>query len=172
MKPSILLGVVIFLLAAGVAWAQAPVGALSGVVTDASGGVIVGATVATISHADGGKRTAQSNEQLFRLIPTLLPVEYKVTIEYTGFQAFTADPVVVAVGQTVRLDARMPVVGQAVQVEVTGESVTGVDTFQSTVGGVINARQIAELPLNGRNYLELARLQPGIEIQEGRAFDP
>jgi hypothetical protein len=172
MKQSILQGAVVILLAAAIAGAQAPVGALSGVVTDASGGVIVGATVTTISHADGGKRTAQSNEQGFFLIPTLLPGEYKVTIEYTGFQAFTADPVVVPVGQTVRLDARMPVVGQAVQVEVTGESVTGVDAFQATVGGVINARQIAELPLNGRNYLELARLQPGIEVQEGRAFDP
>src|SRR6266542_1314063 len=54
---------------------------------------------------------------------------------------------------------------------VTAESVA-IDTTQATVGGVATARQIDELPLNGRNYLELARLQPGVEIQEGRSFDP
>src|SRR5262245_38386903 len=152
--------------------AQAPVGNISGVVTDASGAVIGGAMATAVSLADGGKRTALSSDQGFFLIATLLPGEYKVVIEYQGFRSFTAERVVVAVGQTVRLDAKLAVAGEAVRVEVTGESVTAVDTFHTTVGGVIEARQIAELPLNGRNYLELARLQPGIEIQEGRAFDP
>ena len=56
-------------------------------------------------------------------------------------------------------------------ISVTGETAL-VDTSQTTVGGVVNLKQINELPLNGRNYLELAQLQPGVEIQEGRAFDP
>src|SRR5213078_2291671 len=51
-------------------------------------------------------------------------------------------------------------------------AIGAVDTERATIEGVINARQINELPLNGRNLLELARLQPGVEINEGRAFDP
>jgi len=45
-------------------------------------------------------------------------------------------------------------------------------TEQVTVGGVVTTRQIDQLPLNGRNYLELAALQPGVEIQDGKTFDP
>ena len=55
---------------------------------------------------------------------------------------------------------------------MAGGQIAGVDTQQATVGGVVTTQQIAELPLNGRNYLELARLEPGVEINEGRAFDP
>ncbi len=75
----------------------------------------------------------------------------------------------VAGGQSARVDAALKVGSDVVVIDVAGSAV---DLQQSTVGGVVSARQINELPVNGRNYLELARLEPGVEINEGRAFDP
>jgi hypothetical protein len=168
-KIYVLLAVLLVCVAAS---AQAPVGSISGVVKDQSGAIIAGANVSATSLADSGKRTVASNEQGFFLIPTLLPGEYKLVIEAKGFRNYEVQRVGVEVGQTARVDANLTVGTEAISIEVAGGEVASVDTQQATVGGVVNARQIAELPLNGRNYLELARLQPGVEINEGRAFDP
>ena len=152
--------------------AQQPVGNISGVVTDPAGSVVSGASVTATSLATGATRTATTNEQGFFLIPTLQAGEYRLSVRGQGFASFVAERVVVEVGQTARADAQMQVAGSIETVQVSGNDSAAVDTQQATVGGVVNARQINELPLNGRNYLELARLQPGVEIQEGRAFDP
>ena len=95
-----------------------------------------------------------------------------MVIEATGFRNYEVQRVGVEVGQIARVDATMSLGVDVITVEVAGSAVATADTQQSTVGGIVSARQIAELPLNGRNYLELARLQPGVEVNEGRAFDP
>jgi hypothetical protein len=151
--------------------AQAPVGTISGVVTDTSGAVMAGATVTATSLATGGDRVATANTQGFFVISTLKPGEYKLTVTAQGFANFVAPRVVVEVGQTAKVDAVLALESVTENVEVQAGGVA-VDTTQTNVGGVVNLKQIAELPLNGRNYLELAQLQPGVEIQEGRAFDP
>lgn len=158
-------------LATSPALAQAPVGSIAGVVTDPSGALVRGATVTAISSSTGATRTGTSDDQGFFVITTLKPGEYLLKIASKGFAEFVAPQVVVEVGQTARVDASLTVQAVNESVEVTGASVA-VDTSQTAVGGVVNLRQINELPLNGRNYLELARLQPGVEIQEGRSFDP
>ncbi|HEV3197392.1 MAG TPA: carboxypeptidase regulatory-like domain-containing protein [Bryobacteraceae bacterium] len=162
----------LFFLACSTTFAQSPVGSIAGTVKDPSGAVVAGAVVSSTSLADGGKRSVVANEQGYFLIPTLLPGEYKVVVEAKGFRSYEVQRVEVAVGQIARVDANLTVGTEAVTVEVAGGAVASVDTQQATVGGVVDTRQIAELPLNGRNYLELARLQPGVEINEGRAFDP
>ena len=152
--------------------AQAPVGSIAGVVKDPSGAVVAGATVTSTSLADAGKRTNVSSDEGYFLIPTLMPGDYRVLIEAKGFRSYEVQHVRVEVGQTARLDATLTLGTETVSVEVAGGAVASVDTQEATVGGVVDTQQIAELPLNGRNYLELARLQPGVEINEGRAFDP
>jgi hypothetical protein len=102
-------------------------------------------------------------------VPTLLPGEYKMTIEYSGFATYSADRVTVSVGQNTQVNPVLSVKETKEVVQVTAENVSPVDTFQSTISGVVNVRQIDQLPLNGRNYLELARLQPGVEIQAGQS---
>lgn len=154
-----------------VAFAQAPVGNIAGTVSDPSGATIPGATVTAISQAEGVRRSATTADQGYFLISTLQPGAYKVTIEAAGFVPVEFASVVVEVGQTARLDVKLRVAGSAERVIVEGGA-AAVETTQSTVGGVVRARQIEELPLNGRNYLELAKLEPGIEIQDGKAFDP
>ena len=160
------------LIACASLFAQAPVGSVSGTVKDPSGAIILGAAVTSTSVSDGARRAVTTNEQGYFLIPTLQPGEYKVVIESPGFRNFVVERVSVAVGQNVRVDASLAISGDTVSVEVAGGDVAAVDTQQAVIGGVVSARQIDQLPLNGRNYLELARLQPGVEISEGRGFDP
>jgi hypothetical protein len=163
---------VLALTAYAAAWAQSPVGSIAGVVKDPSGAVVAGAAVTSTSLADGGKRSIVSSDQGYFLIPTLMPGDYRVVIDAKGFRRYEVQRVGVEVGQTARVDASLTVGTETVTVEVAGGAVASVDTQEATVGGVVDRRQIAELPLNGRNYLELARLQPGVEINEGHAFDP
>ena len=153
------------------ALAQAPVGTIAGVVSDPSSAVLSGASVTATSLSTGAERVTMTNAQGFFTIPSLKPGEYMLAVKNQGFVDFVASRVVVEVGQTARVDVAMKIEALAENVQVAASSMA-VDTSQTSVGGVVNIKQINELPLNGRNYLELAQLQPGVEIQEGRAFDP
>src|SRR5215813_5029921 len=164
--------VVLALVVCATAFAQSPVASIAGVIKDPSGAVVAGAAVTSTSLADAGRRRVVSDGQGFFLIPTLMPGEYKLVVEAKGFRNYEVQRVGVAVGQTARVDVNLTVGSETVAIEVAGGDLATVDTQQATVGGVVSTRQIAELPLNGRNYLELARLEPGVEINEGRAFDP
>jgi hypothetical protein len=155
------------------AMAQQPLGSISGTVTDNSNAVVKGATVTSTSLSTGASRMTTTDDQGRFLLPTLQAGEYRVSISYTGFANYQVDRIVVAVGQTTNIESQLKIAGANETIEVSGADAAGnVDLQQATVGGVVNTRQIEQLPLNGRNYLELARLQPGVEIQEGRAFDP
>jgi hypothetical protein len=155
------------------ALAQQPLGSIAGTVTDPSGAVVKGATITATSLATGTSRVTTTNDQGYFMLPTLQAGEYKLNISLTGFASFLVDRVVVAVGQTANVEAQLKVASANETVQVSGaDAAAAVDLQQATIGGVVNTRQIEQLPLNGRNYLELARLQPGVEIQEGRAFDP
>ncbi len=151
-------------------FAQAPVGNISGVVKDPSGAAVTPAIATAVSTTTGTSRTASSDDQGFFLIPTLQPGIYQLTVEYKGFQPYKSQ-ITVEVGQTARVAVNLTLTGDATKVDV-GASVVDIDTERTTVGGVINTKQIDELPLNGRNYLELAKLEPGVEISDGKAFDP
>lgn len=151
--------------------AQAPVGNISGVVKDQSGGVIAGAAATATSLATGATRTAATDDQGYFLISTLQPGNYKLTVASTGFADYNVAQVPVEVGQTSRFDVTLALTAASTQVQVGAEAMT-VNTEQTSVGGVITTRSIDQLPLNGRNYLELARMMPGVEIQQGQSFDP
>ena len=151
--------------------AQSPIGNISGIVKDPSGAVVAGAEVRATSSSTGGTRAATTNGEGYFLLPTLLPGEYKLQVTAPGFSESIVDRVVVEVGQTARVDVALSLRASTTQIEVGTEAVK-VDTEQTTVSGVVTTRQIDQLPLNGRNYLELARLQPGVEIQDGKTFDP
>src|SRR6202041_134680 len=79
--------------------------------------------------------------------------------------------VVVQVGQVSVYNARLEVGSSTSVVEVSGESVT-VNTDQAQIAGTLTTEQIEALPINGRNFLDLAQLEPGVQIQDGGNFDP
>jgi Carboxypeptidase regulatory-like domain/TonB dependent receptor len=151
--------------------AQAPTGSISGVVKDPSGAVVADASATATSIATGTKRTATTDAQGYFLLPSLLPGAYKLTVNYSGFSDYTVESLAVEVGQIAHVNVVLAIGAASTQVQV-GEQSAIIDTEQATVGGVVTAKQIDELPLNGRNYLDLARLEPGVEIQAGQFFDP
>jgi hypothetical protein len=100
----------------------------------------------------------------------LIPGEYKVRIEASGFQT-TELAVTVRVGGTANGNVRLEIGASSQVIDVLASTVS-VNTAQASVQGVLNAGQIDQLPVNGRSFLDLAQLEPGVQIQDGTNFDP
>jgi hypothetical protein len=145
-------------------------GSIVGTVTDPTGAVVSGAKVTIRNKATSSANTTTSTSAGTFTSGALIPGDYVVRIEAQGFKT-TEVPVVVQVNTTAAANVKLAV-GQSSQViEVQGTDVT-VNTEQSTVQGVLTAQQIENLPINGRNFLDLAQLEPGVQIQDGGTFDP
>jgi hypothetical protein len=167
--------VVVLTLALGLvpvrAFAQNPTGNIEGTITDAQGAVLKGATVEVSQKETGFERSVSTDDSGAYRITNLAPGNYDVSIVAQGFKKAVADNVTVAVGTTTPLDVQLTAGGANETIEVQGGEAT-VDRTDNQVAGVVNPIQIANLPLNGRNFLDLARLQPGAETVDGGGFDP
>jgi hypothetical protein len=145
-------------------------GSIQGTVTDQNGAVVPGAAVTITSKATGQASKLTSNGSGGFASGALIPGEYEVRIEAKGFQTQVINTPV-QVGNISSASAKLTI-GQSTQViEVTGAAVT-INTEQATVQGVLTTEQIENLPINGRNFLDLAQLEPGVQIQDGGNFDP
>jgi Carboxypeptidase regulatory-like domain len=145
-------------------------GGISGTVTDPAGAAIPNAKV-TISNKDSGySQTVETNSSGFFSTGALTPGNYTIRVEVKGFKALQT-AVVVQVGEIASVNARLELGETSSIVEVTGSAVQ-INAEQATVQGVLTANQIDTLPVNGRNFLDLAQLEPGVQIQEGSTFDP
>jgi hypothetical protein len=140
--------------------AQTDTGAISGTATDATGGLIPGATVVATNKDNGLKLTAQTNSSGEFKILAVPRGNYSVVISATGFQPETA-AVTITVSSTQDVIFQLKPAGAATTVEVTGTSPL-VDTSDGTIGATIQGEQVTELPLNGRNFTNLALLTPGV----------
>jgi carboxypeptidase family protein/TonB-dependent receptor-like protein len=147
-------------LAVGARAQDTATGIVAGRVTDASGKALAGARVAATRVATGALREATSDATGAYVLTNLAPGEYRVVIEAAGFSPRTADHALVQVGQRLALDATLDVQGRAETIEVQ-ETGVAVPTGNGLVGGVVGAGVVENLPLNGRNFLELAFLLPG-----------
>ncbi len=153
--------------------AQTPTGAIEGNVTDPQSAIVSGATVTITETSTGRKITTTSNSEGFFTARSLQPGIYSVKIEKQGFSTATAETVTVQVGQVGRADIQLKVGSASETVNVNvGETEAQVDTSRQTVDGVITSRQITALPLNSRNFLDLAVLQPGVTVVDGGNIDP
>src|SRR5438270_6744391 len=145
-------------------------GSIQGTVTDPNGAVVPGATVTITNKATGQSSKITSSASGSYASGALIPGEYGVKVEAKGFQTQVLN-VPVQVGNISAGNAKLTV-GQSTEVvEVTGSAVA-VNTEQATVQGVLTTQQIENLPINGRNFLDLAQLEPGVQIQDGGNFDP
>jgi hypothetical protein len=144
------------------AMGQAVTATLSGKITDSSGGSVAKATISISNTATGFSRTAQSSDTGEYTIPSLPAGEYKLTVEFTGFRGQTKD-ITLQVGQTAVLDFTLSPgqVSEKVEVEATSELVEPTRTQVSTV---ITERQIINLPVNGREFIDFALLSPAVAI--------
>ncbi|MFL6335597.1 MAG: carboxypeptidase regulatory-like domain-containing protein [Pyrinomonadaceae bacterium] len=142
---------------------QSTTGSISGVINDPSGATVVGANVSIRNNETGITRDTTSNEAGEYSFPQLEPGKYTLTIEAPGFKKSVAPDIVVAVGVPARTTISLEVgaVSEVVTVTAVQEII---NQSSPTLTNVINTRQVQDLPLGGRNPLELAGLQPGVAV--------
>src|SRR5580700_4494312 len=164
--------ILIMLFPVRLALAQSTVGtgSIVGTITDPSGAVFGGAKVAIINAATGQVISLTTNSSGAYNSGALIPGNYKVRVSAKGFRT-NETALTVLVGNTANGNVKMEIGQESQVVEVQASMVT-VNTEQATVQGVLNAEQIENLPVNGRNFLDLAQLEPGVQIQDGQDFDP
>ena len=135
-------------------------GSIQGTITDSSGAAIPGAQVKVSSPSTGLTRTVSTND-LGGYVASELPLgTYNITVEKEGFGSVKLTGIPVSVGSPTRADAKLSAGAVQEEVQVTAE-VPLVETTSNTTGGSIEAAQVAELPVNGRDYTKLLELVPG-----------
>jgi hypothetical protein len=148
------------LLTPAILYAQATA-QLVGTVTDNTGAATPAAEVTAAAIATGIERKATTNEQGGFTIPFLAPGEYRVTVQKQGFQTASRENVRLEVNQTARLDFTLTLGSVSETIEVTGAAPL-IESDSSAIGQVIERKAIEDLPLNGRNFVQLATLGPGV----------
>ena len=142
--------------------AQVSSGTILGTVTDASGGSIVGVTVTVTDVATNWQRRVLTGSDGTYVAPNLRPGEYRITASASGFRPQTIQNIVLQVDQHARIDIMLQVGEVTQEITVVG-SAPVIASDSATIGEVVDNRKVLELPLNGRQYLQLALLVPGVQ---------
>ena len=162
------------LAAAVVARAQAPTGTIGGVATDSTGAAVAGARVIITNRASGLYRNLTTSAEGDYSAPTLPSGVYQVKAEATGFTLLELSATVEA-GTTTTVNLVLQAVGINEKI-VVSDVAPLIHYEQHQVGGVVSRMQIENLPLNGRSFLELAKLEPGVTAptrgSDNRTFVP
>jgi hypothetical protein len=155
------LALVMSLFTSSSASAQAVGATLSGTVTDASGAVISGAEISIKDLGTGVTRTLTSDSAGYYSAPNLLPGSYSITTTATGFSTNLQSGITLSVGAQQQLNISMKV-GEASQTVTVVESAPTVELTSATLSAQVDANTVRELPLNGRDWTQLATLEPGV----------
>lgn len=134
---------------------------LSGVVSDASGGPVPSANLSIKNTATGVVRDVTTDADGLYSAPNLLPGNYEVTVTAKGFSTFVQKSLTLTVGaeQALNVSLKVGELSQRVEVEAAPPAV---DTTSSTLSGTVEQQAVVDLPLNGRDWTQLATLQPGV----------
>jgi hypothetical protein len=161
MKQITIFAVIIFCSVIGAFAQQSTTATMSGRVTDQAGAVIIDVKVTATHKATGVKRDTMTNSEGLYVFTNLTPGEYELVFEKSGFKKHLFQNYVIQVGQSLARDLQMEpgLISDSLD-DLVGEEPL-VNTSSALVEGVIKPREISSLPLNGRNYLELALLIPG-----------
>ena len=139
-------------------------GSIVGTVSDPSGALISGASVTITNVATGQFISVTTNSSGSFNSGALIPGTYKMLVSPKSFNS-TETAVTVLVGNTASVSVKLQV-GSGKEIIEVQDSASRVNTEQATVQGVLNEQQIENLPVNGRNFLDLAQLEPGVQIQD------
>ncbi|MGH9340902.1 MAG: TonB-dependent receptor [Acidobacteriota bacterium] len=143
------------------ALAQTTTATLHGIVRDESGGIVPGATVRAVHLETQFSRTAITDDAGNYLLRALPVGRYQVITELVGFRRSVQGNVRLVVNENVKLDVVLSI-GEVVETVEVSAQMTGVDTRSATMGELVDRERIQELPLDGRNALELSRVIPGV----------
>jgi outer membrane receptor protein involved in Fe transport len=141
-------------------YAQVRTADIVGIVADSSGARVPGATVTATNLGTNQARTAVSDNSGNYLLTLLPPGQYRVVAELSGFKTWTAPAVALAAGDRVALDPVLEVGRAEESIEVTAEA-PALQTQSVTLGSLVDAKAMQDLPLNNRNFVVLAQLTPG-----------
>ena len=139
-------------------------GSINGVVTEASGAVVPHASVTLLDLGRNQTSTATSDASGHYEFPQLLPGNYQVSVETSGFKKSLSSPLVVSPQSEVRCDVQLQLASVSQQVTVTGSSAPLLQTEDADLDQNISQQQIANVPMNGRNWTSLTELTPGVSI--------
>jgi hypothetical protein len=143
------------------ALAQQETATITGEVKDAAGAVVPGASVTITKVETGVSLKSETNDQGLYTVPALKPGAYSVAVEKAGFKKFVRSGLTLQVAQVVRIDVDLQVGEVTNTVEIT-QAAALLETETSSRGSVIDQKKIVDLPLNGRDYNQLALLSPGV----------
>ena len=151
-----------FALTAMPAAAQEITGTIVGIVRDANGAVVSGATV-TIRNTDKNivARSMTANQEGSYTAPFLLAGHYSVTVEANGFKKWVKTDIELNVNDRTAIDATLEPGAVSEQVQVTASAVQ-IETQTATASGLVSSVEVRELPLNNRNFIQLVTLLPGV----------
>jgi Carboxypeptidase regulatory-like domain len=145
-------------------------GSIQGTITDNTGAVVPGATVLVTGIDTGSKATLTTDSKGYWSIGPLNPGNYDVVVTAGGFEK-TDVKTVIRTGTATSGNFKLTVGSSAQTIEVNAGAVQ-LNTDQAGVSDVITSQQIQNLPVNGRNFLDLAQIEPGVILQSGESFDP
>jgi hypothetical protein len=146
-------------------WAQTPTGTISGVVQDSTGAVVPNTVITMTSKETGTARTLMTGADGSYSLPALTPGVYQVKAAMKGFRTVVRDATVeTGTVTTVNVNLELGQTEEVVNVEAVGAQV---EYSSNTISGVITREKIADLPLNGRSFLNLAFLEPGVTVSPG-----
>ncbi len=151
--------------------AQKTTGGIEGTITDPTGAVVPNVRVTATDEGSGEKLSVVSDQSgQFRFLE-VRPDPYLVTVEAPGFKQLSLPHVVVLISRVTPLNATVTPGSNTEQV-VVSSGATDLDTVSTESGEVITQKQIEQLPIVGRNMMDLAQLSPGVQLRDGNDIDP
>src|SRR5580658_8903797 len=136
-------------------------GSISGVVTDKSAAVVSGATVVATDTLTGVQTTQKTDAKGFYNLPTLAVGTYDLEIKQVGFKTYRQTGLVIDANSALRVDASLAIGSISEKVEVSTQAAQ-VETQSTQMGEVIEGAKMTSVPLNGRSFIDLLALQPGV----------
>jgi hypothetical protein len=143
------------------AWTQTSTGEITGLITDSSGAVTPKAEIEVMNSGSGTRWKAVTNDSGYYTVPLLPPGDYAITVHMPGFKTTTRAGIKVEVAAVLRIDFKLELGAASETVQVTA-SAPLLESQSASLGQVVQTRVINDLPLNGRNYLQLAKLSAGV----------
>jgi len=157
----------ILLLAMAILWlapvrAQEAGGTIVGAVTDPSGAAVASANMTIRNVATGVERTTPTNTDGLYVVPNLVPGNYEIKVDATGFASTVVSNIALTVGERREVNVTLKIGQASDTVTVQSSEISDIQLASSSVGNVVDSHTVVELPLNGRDWTSLTLLEPGV----------